>query len=354
MKYIKFNNELLGHPIMDDIYVSNLEYSKSLSAVINYVLEIQVDGKIDLIHAHYGSFSSFGAYVVSGLTKIPYVVSSFGRDINIGYDCDHRIRWLIKKSFQDAGKIIIPEHSLKNRLKNILKDSYDLKNIVEIPMPIDTQILEKGDLVINETVPVLSTINSCFSPEKGIMTILNAFAYVLKKVPCTLLIAGQDDHPNNIHEKRLLKEVRRLNIGKHVKFLGYLSRNNVGELLNRSTLFIDARLKGNFSSVLLEAMLKEVPVIASQTNASKKVVENGYNGFVYPSGDTAKLREIIINCLNDKQSMINTKKNISEWNRKNISYFSEDRCFTSIIKTYDEVIKRSNLNGSGRLAKRHC
>lgn len=337
MKYIIINQHLLEHPIIDDRKVENLEYNNSLTIVVNYLLKLVDEYEIDIIHAHYGSFTSFGAFIANGLTGIPYIISSFGRDINIGYTSDTRIKWLIEKSFLDASSIIVSDESIKQRLIKIF-EKFDITNkIIEIPMPLDNLVLKFGNIVIKEDVPIIATINSCFSPEKGIATILEAFARVTKKIECKLLIAGQDDHPEKVHEKYLCELVKRLKIEKKVEFLGYLKRQDVGELLRKSTIFVDARLKGNFSSVLLEAMFLNATVIASDTQASQKIIKNDFNGYLFPIGDADGLEKLLLLCLSTSNSLMGIKENTKVWVSEHGAEFLEEECFQKVLNVYKAV-----------------
>lgn len=76
-----------------------------------------------------------------------------------------------------------------------------------------------------------------------------------------------------------------MNIKDKVYLLGYISREQVGKLLEQTDIFIDARYKGNFSSVLLEAQFKKSVTIASDNDAAKKIITNGQNGLLYPVGN---------------------------------------------------------------------
>ncbi|MFB5761891.1 glycosyltransferase family 4 protein [Paenibacillus medicaginis] len=339
LPYVKINAGLLEHPVIDDRTVSSVDYGKSLSGIINYLLELHEEVGLDIIHAHYGSFNSFGAYVVSGLTKIPYVVSSFGRDINLGYEHDHRIKWLIDQSFLDASRILVTDQQIKARISLMFPNASIIDKINEIPMPLDSRIFEEGTVAFKEDLPILATINSCFSPEKGISTILDAFSILIKKIPCRLLIAGQDDHPQQVHRQSLENKVKRLGIQDAVTFLGYLDRNNVGYLLKKSTLLIDARLKGNFSSVLLEAMFMNTPVITTRNEGSIKIIEHGYNGLLFEPNDASELEANLMKCLQSSNTIIEFKNNMNSWVQRNGSLYREENGLMKVLEAFQEVLR---------------
>ncbi|WP_081949690.1 glycosyltransferase family 4 protein [Paenibacillus durus] len=340
MRYIKIVPFLLEHPIIDDREVSSVDYAQSLSAIVNYLVELHEIVGLDLIHAHYGSFNSFGAYVAFGLTEVPYIVSSFGRDVNLGYEHDRRIKWLIDGSFSNASRILVTDETIKNKICSMYSSECIGQNILEIPMPLDERIfLDSKDskLHIDEKTPILATVNSCFSPEKGIVTILTAFAEIVKKIPCCLVIAGQDDHPEQIHRKLLDETVKRLGIGNAVIFTGYLDRASVGQLLRTATLLIDARQKGNFSSVLLEAMFIGTPVVATRNDASLKIIKHEYNGLLFKQEHSRELESKVIECLFNPSILTGLKAGMAQWLDAQGEIYREENCFTKILSVYKEI-----------------
>ena len=98
-KFIKVGSDLLFHPIIDDRVVSDIQYMKMHTNILDIITEIYEEwGKIDVIHAHYASINSYSASCIKKFLNIPFVVSSFGRDINIGWGCDERIKTFISES----------------------------------------------------------------------------------------------------------------------------------------------------------------------------------------------------------------------------------------------------------------
>ncbi|HEY2493758.1 MAG TPA: glycosyltransferase family 4 protein [Paenibacillus sp.] len=339
MPYVIINPLLLEHPIIDDRKVSSQEYSMSLSTVVTYLLDLKKEYGLDIIHAHYGSFNSYGAYMVHELEGVPYVISSFGRDMNIGYICDHRIKWFIDQSLPKASRIIVADHDLRKTICSVSNDNTINERIVEIPMPLDQSIFGfERDCISPRNEPIIATINSCFSPEKGIKTILEAFSNVIKCYPARLIIAGTDDHPEQVHLKYLHNLVIELQIEACTEFVGYLPRSEVGSLLQTADVLVDARTKGNFSSVLLEAMFLNTPVIASDTDAARKVVTDGFNGSLFNSNDAQDLERQLIMGLKDPLIWDEMKQNIQEWVNIFGSEYEDEHCFDQVLELFGQVL----------------
>ena len=133
--------------------------------------------------------------------NIPFVVSSFGRDINIGWGCDERIKTFISESLPFSSRIVVSEDELGKKIIDIIPKIKENK-IITIPMPLDDRILQDGvqDIIEKDSdAIIISSINSCFTPEKGIDDVLEAFALISKNTNCKLYIAGQDDDEKQPH-----------------------------------------------------------------------------------------------------------------------------------------------------------
>jgi len=84
-------------------------------------------------------------------------------------------------------------------------------------------------------------------------------------------------------KKRLEVLARKLNLGKNIKFLGFLENNNdVYALIKSSKVFVLPSTREGFGMVVTEANACGIPVITinHEDNAAKDLIEEGKNGFV--------------------------------------------------------------------------
>lgn len=85
--------------------------------------------------------------------------------------------------------------------------------------------------------------------------------------------------------------VQELNLSNEVEFL--INRTNVAEVLSQADLFIlPSRFEG-LGLVILEAMAAGVPVIASNTDGPRELIENGVNGLLFENGNDEQLSQKI-------------------------------------------------------------
>ena len=76
-------------------------------------------------------------------------------------------------------------------------------------MPLDDRILQDGvqDIIEKDSdAIIISSINSFFTPEKGIDDVLEAFALISKNTNCKLYIAGQDDDEKQLNYKKIIRK----------------------------------------------------------------------------------------------------------------------------------------------------
>ena len=128
-----------------------------------------------------------------------------------------------------------------------------------------------------------------FSPVKNLDILLEAFATADEvSQEFQLLFVGEG--PERSHLKNLAEAS---GISSRVKFLPWLPRQELANLVGRCRAFVLPSLFDTFPGVLLEAMASEKPVIASEI-AGSDIVENGRTGFLFSPKDLARLREGLI------------------------------------------------------------
>jgi colanic acid/amylovoran biosynthesis glycosyltransferase len=87
-------------------------------------------------------------------------------------------------------------------------------------------------------------------------------------------------------DRRMLEEkARTLGVWERVRFLGYQSQQQIGELLKGADLFVLSSFAEGIPVVLMEAMAAGVPVVATRIAGIPELVEHGENGFLVPPGD---------------------------------------------------------------------
>ncbi|MCI0410863.1 MAG: glycosyltransferase family 4 protein, partial [Acidobacteria bacterium] len=128
------------------------------------------------------------------------------------------------------------------------------------------------------------------SPVKGIGCLLDAFSEVHIYAPeARLEIVGEGPLRRAIQARR----DRTLPL-QRIELLGQLSQMEVKASLDRAAVLVLPSLSEGLGRVLIEAMARGLPVVASRTGGIPELVEDGKTGFLVEPGDGKGLAERIL------------------------------------------------------------
>ena len=132
-----------------------------------------------------------------------------------------------------------------------------------------------------------------FNEQKAQSDLLKAFNTVVeKKSGVRLFIAGWGRL-----ERDLKETTRDLGLDRQVTFTGKLSRSEVFELLAVTDLFVLSSHWEGFGIVMAEAMALGKPVLSTDTDGAREVVENGKTGLLVPVKRPDRMAETILRIL---------------------------------------------------------
>lgn len=141
--------------------------------------------------------------------------------------------------------------------------------------------------------------------------------------------------PNNQHDillvfgdgklRKPINKYLKLNNIKNIKMMGFLPRKEMLEYFKTAKAFIFPTNEDIYGHVVLEAMSQGLPVISSKhSNASLKLIKNGYNGFL--------LNEI------NKESIENAIKNIDKINKQDVIKTAEDNTIEKMVQDHLRIL----------------
>ena len=121
-------------------------------------------------------------------------------------------------------------------------------------------------------------------PRKGLVVLLQAFARLAVERPSLrLLVAGPGDGDE-------IDDVLSADVRPRVVVLGQVSEEDKARMLASVDVFVAPNLgKESFGIVLLEAMAAGTPVLASNIEAFRRVLDDGKAGVLVPVGDAGAL-----------------------------------------------------------------
>ncbi len=165
-------------------------------------------------------------------------------------------------------------------------------------------------------------------PERNHKTLLAAFANIHKKIPDSLLIlAGEGPEKEN-----LITQAKNLNIYDSVKFLG--NRDDVPQILKALDIFVSPSSYEGMSVAILEAMASGLPIVASDIEPNKEIIEDKKNGLLTPPFDENILTEKII-YLHDH---FDTAIALANRAKEKSSEYSLENTITNLEKFYTPII----------------
>lgn len=142
------------------------------------------------------------------------------------------------------------------------------------------------DILTPDHSPVIGAAGA-LEPGKGLRHFLKAAATLLKDFPNALiLIAGSGPE-----ERPLRKLAYEMGIAESVTFLPNLKEFD--SAIRAMDIFVLPSIKQGLGTVMLEAMARGLPVIASDSGGVRSVVSNGTTGLLVPPSDEQALAERI-------------------------------------------------------------
>lgn len=142
---------------------------------------------------------------------------------------------------------------------------------------------------------IIGSVGRLEEPKKGLTVLLSAARRVVDQFPkARFVIAG--DGPDRA---RLEKMSAELNLISHVRFIG--AQKNVWPLFDAFDVFVLPSRWEGFGIVLLEAMARGLPVVATRQGGVPEVVVDRETGTLVPVNDESALAEAILGFLGNPE-----------------------------------------------------
>lgn len=277
-----------------------LAYKTLEKAVVEFQPEIVVCGK--------ALFEGRAAYLVLKKKGIPYVVMTYGMEINTWLK-----HWKTKhdllKVLKNAQSIFVINEQIKNILIKELTNNGAVgceKKFVKMYPGVDDYFSQpSGDVKeIKEELGIMDKkviVSVCrIVHRKGIDVVINAMKRVNNDVPdAVYLVLGEGPEKSSL--EKLAQEI---GADKSVKFLGRISREKMRVVLQAADLFVltprdeDGDMEG-FGVVYLEAAMAGLCAVGSKSGGVPEAVINAQTGLLAQENDVHDTAEKIIKLLRD-------------------------------------------------------
>ncbi len=245
---------------------------------------------VDHVHAHFASHPALAALIVHRLSGIPYSFTAHGSDLHVD-------RTMLPTKVASASFVVAVSAYNQDLIARECGEHHRAK-VVVIHCGTDSSAFGprrlEGDANAEERPGERGLRIACVASleeVKGHRFLVQA---------CQLLaVQGIDVHLDLVGDGALRSEVEglveELHLGDRVTLHGAVPRPVVGRILGAADVFVLAshptrsgRREG-IPVALMEAMMSELPVVASAISGIPELVEDGVTGYLVPSGDPEAL-----------------------------------------------------------------
>ena len=159
---------------------------------------------------------------------------------------------------------------------------------------------------------------------------LKTIPAVIAKIPqARFYFIGDGDLRDSL--KKMASE---LNLDPFVTFMGI--RSDVPFLLSQSDLFVLSSLWEGFPTVIMESMVCETAVIATDIPGTRELVNQGRNGWLVRPKDPDSLGEAIVNALGNPGA----RRMVVAQAKQDVRQFFIDNICQEYLQLYSKLLTR--------------
>lgn len=299
--------------------------AKLIQTLTNF-LKVQ---KPDVVHSS-GAEANFHGLIAAYLAGVP---NRIGEEIGFP-NHDWKWRLIFKGLYSLATKVVAISQSVKKRIVDLGEVNGSKVEVVynpvsngrsgQLEVSSNKSLLEKSEAKKSFTFITICRL----VPIKNLDKLIQAFARIVKDYPqkdLLLRIVG-----DGTDREKLERLSQNLKIEGKVDFLGFQS--DVFPLLEYSDVFVLPSFSEGFSISLVEAMLSELPCIATNQGGPTEILDDGITGFLVDPNDLDQLYQKLNNVLNMpkvERAAIGRRAKVAALN------YSPENHITNLLKIYE-------------------
>lgn len=282
---------------------------------------------IEHIHAPWASGPATAAWTASRLTGIPFSFTARAWDI-----------FTVDKALKDkilAATFIRSEtkYNIEYMSRLIDGDGRGM-HLTYNGVPLK----EHREAPVNMRPPYRLFALGRFVGKKGYEYLLEACKIMLEQgIDFQLTLAG--DGPRGA---RLMRLTRKLGLSDRVSYPGFVPYDSVSALFASSDIFVMPSVvdssgdRDGIPTVIMEALMHRVPVIATNVSGIPEVIEDGVTGRLIPEKDPSAIAQAVMAMVRDRQNAIE----MAERGRSRVrEQFDPERNHRGIIEIYRQYFR---------------
>lgn len=276
-------------------------------------------GLPDVIHGHIVTIAFLSISYKKEYHR-PYIITEHWTKTNVPVISKKLLRKSI--AYHLADRVICVSQALADSLKrNFQVDSIVINNMVS------DMFFQSVKVKRNDNLFKFIAIGA-FRKNKGFDLLVESFAYAHFPKNVTLDIVGDGEERSLVESK-----IKEYGLSEQIKLLGTKTPEEISDLLCHSDCFVLSSRLETFAIVVIEAMAKGLPVIATRSG--------GPETFLHPEHGLLIDKE---NVKQLTQAMKFMTEHYKEYNTDEIrqycyDHFSQDVIADQIIDVYNQVIK---------------
>jgi phosphatidyl-myo-inositol alpha-mannosyltransferase len=236
-----------------------------------------------------------------------------------------------------TGRIAVSELARKVQVEHMGGSAWEIPNGVDVTRFASAEPLPgwPGD------GGALGFLGRFTEPRKGFPILCDAFVRLAALRPgLRLLVAGPGDPDEAVED--LPAEIR-----ERIVFLGRVSESEKTRMLRSVDLYVAPNTGGeSFGMILTEAMAAGTPVVASDLDAFRRVLDGGAAGSLVPVGDAEALADALARLLDDRVARSALARRASEV----VAGYDWPVVAQRVLEVYSTVIEATA--GTGELRNR--
>lgn len=319
-KEIKINNasaEVISLRIIDIPFLRALSYI--ISGFLYFLLHVKNDkDKKLIIHAHYALPQGFLGMLLKLFFGYKFFITFHGSDVLV-LGKKPFLKSIIKLIADKSDRVIVVSNYLKENLVEIGVNESKIEvvyNGIEKP---GKDFRLRGD---EKRVIFIGSLVK----QKKVETLIRAFKILESRAEGSisdieLIIAGDGKE-----RKKLEKLAEKLGI-RNIKFLGYVE--NIDALFTKNSCAVLPSLQEGFGIVMLEAMIRGVPVIARRIKSIEEIAKHGENALLFENDN--ELAEAILKIFKKKE----IRNKLAENGKKHAIKFTWRKTAEKVFKIYE-------------------
>jgi glycosyltransferase involved in cell wall biosynthesis len=272
-----------------EILVTRSKIKKKLQKVFT-------EKKVDLVIAN--SLESFRAVQAASELRIPVIWMI--HELMTAYR-DRRELPEMRSAAHLADRLIFNSRMSLGLSSELGEGIKEKSGVIYPGIHIPTQIGDRRTIRRELGLEVEGIVLGCIGdicPQKGVETLIRAFGIISRSFPdARLLIIGRTPERFRDYKNRLVDICRELDLSERVDFSG--EKLDLSRWLTTLDLLIHPSGRESFGRVIIEALAREIPVVAARSGGAEEILTDQETGFLVPEGDPEALARAVISMISD-------------------------------------------------------